>query len=53
VEGEVPAAVRPLDVVYIPAGASQRITNTGIADLTFLCVCTPRFKPAVYEDRES
>lgn len=52
VEGDVPAVVRPLDIVYIPAEASQRITNTGKTDLIFLCVCTPRFRPEIYENRE-
>jgi mannose-6-phosphate isomerase-like protein (cupin superfamily) len=39
-----PAPVRPLDVVAIPAGTSQRITSVGTADLIFLCACTPRFR---------
>lgn len=42
------ARVRPLDVVTIPADTAQRITNTGTADLVFLCVCTPRFRPECY-----
>ena len=46
--GAAPAPVRPLDVVAIAAGASQRITNVGTADLIFLCVCTPRFREAAY-----
>ncbi len=41
------------DVVLIPRGASQRIRNLGDEDLVFLCVCTPRFEPAHYEDREA
>jgi len=40
------------DVVLIPRGATQRIRNLGDEDLVFLCVCTPRFEPAHYEDRE-
>jgi len=36
------------DVVLIPAGTPQRITNTGTDDLVFLAVCTPRFTPACY-----
>lgn len=53
-EGEVEvggqaAAVVPGDRVVIPAGVSQRITNTGSSDLTFLCICTPRFVPEAYE----
>ncbi len=45
-----PEIVRAGDVVVIPPGISQRITNTGSADLVFLAICTPRFTPAVYED---
>src|SRR6266545_4046054 len=41
--------VEPGDVVRIPAGVGQRITNTGATDLVFFCVCTPRFSPASYE----
>ncbi|HPG09784.1 MAG TPA: cupin domain-containing protein [Saprospiraceae bacterium] len=36
------------DVVLIPAGQAQQITNTGISDLRFLCICTPRFHPESY-----
>jgi mannose-6-phosphate isomerase-like protein (cupin superfamily) len=43
------AAVRPGDVVVIPAGASQHIANTGPTDLVFYCICTPRFTPECYE----
>jgi mannose-6-phosphate isomerase-like protein (cupin superfamily) len=49
--GELPpAGVRPGDVVLIPPGCPQRIANTGRGDLIFLAVCTPRFRPEVYED---
>jgi len=40
------------DVVVIPAGVRQRITNTGEVDLIFLAICTPRFVPEAYDDRE-
>ena len=50
VDGTAPTVVRPLDVVAIPAGVSQRIANTGDTDLVFLCVCTPRFEPVNYID---
>lgn len=40
--------VGPDDVVLIPAGTPQRITNTGSTDLVFLAVCTPRFRPDAY-----
>ena len=47
--GGVEAAVRPGDVVVIPAGVSQSIENTGAGDLVFYCICTPRFTPECYE----
>ena len=43
-------AVAPGDVVVIPPGVAQRMTNTGSSDLVFLAVCTPRFTPAAYEN---
>jgi oxalate decarboxylase/phosphoglucose isomerase-like protein (cupin superfamily) len=30
----------------------QRITNTGVDDLVFLAICSPRFSQDVYEDVE-
>lgn len=45
-----PEIVRAGDVVIIPPGTAQRITNAGSGDLIFLAVCTPRFTPAIYED---
>ena len=53
VDGGAPTIVRPLDVVNIPADVPQRITNTGEADLVFLCVCTPRFRPESYINQET
>ncbi len=47
-----PQRVRPGDVVLIPPGCPQRITNMGDTDLVFLAVCTPRFLPEAYEDIE-
>jgi mannose-6-phosphate isomerase-like protein (cupin superfamily) len=44
--------VGPGDVVLIPAGCPQRITNRGTGDLTFLAICTPRFTPRAYEALE-
>ncbi|WP_067560621.1 cupin domain-containing protein [Halofilum ochraceum] len=52
VDGRAPETVGPGDVVVIPPDASQRITNTGGGDLVFLAICTPRFRPAIYEDLE-
>jgi len=40
------------DVVEIPAGVSQQVTNTGVDDLEFDCVCLPRFTPDSYEPLE-
>ncbi|MFM8861236.1 MAG: cupin domain-containing protein [Acidimicrobiia bacterium] len=47
-----PAEVGPGDVVVIPAGVPQQITNIGADDLVFACVCTPRFLPECYESLE-
>ena len=48
--GDLPAAEVALgDVVVIPAGVPQRITNNGEEDLVFYCICTPRFRPDGYE----
>lgn len=38
------------DVVLIPPGCRQRITNLGTEDLIFLAICTQRFSPEAYED---
>jgi mannose-6-phosphate isomerase-like protein (cupin superfamily) len=49
--GELPAqAVSAGDVVLIPSGCRQRITNVGKQDLIFLAICTPRFRWEAYED---
>jgi mannose-6-phosphate isomerase-like protein (cupin superfamily) len=45
--------VVPGDIVEIPAGAAQRISNTGDADLVFQCICVPRFTPDCYESLEN
>lgn len=44
--------VGPGDTVVVPAGTSQRISNTGNGDLQFQCVCIPRFTPDSYEALE-
>lgn len=41
------------DVVVIPPSCRQRITNIGQGDLIFLAICTPRFRPQLYEDIEN
>jgi len=52
VGGGLSFAVGPGDTVIIPAGTSQRISNTGKDDLQFQCVCMPRFTPGSYEALE-
>jgi mannose-6-phosphate isomerase-like protein (cupin superfamily) len=47
-----PENVVPGDVVMIPPGIRQRISNTGETDLVFFCVCTPRFKRENYRAQE-
>ncbi len=47
-EGQDPEVVEVGDVVLIPPGAEQRITNTGDTDLVFLALCTPRFRQERY-----
>lgn len=48
IDGKGRFPVAPLDVVRIPADASQSISNSGDVDLIFLCVCTPRFNKDNY-----
>lgn len=49
--GEAPAqTVHAGDVVLIPPGIRQRITNSESCDLVFLAVCSPRFVPEAYEE---
>ena len=50
--GLKPTTVGTGDVIIIPAGASQKITNTCQTDLVFYCVCTPRFTQDCYFDDE-
>ncbi len=47
-----PAKVSAGDVVLIPPGVRQRITNTAAVDLVFLALCTPPFREAAYRDLE-
>jgi mannose-6-phosphate isomerase-like protein (cupin superfamily) len=48
VDEDQPVVVTTGDVVQIPAGSRQRITNTGPDDLKFFAVCSPRFTPDCY-----
>lgn len=47
-----PTDVGEGDIVRIPPGVRQRITNTGESDLVLYCVCTPRFDDRYYENLE-
>ena len=47
-----PQEVNAGDIVLIPPMCRQRITNTGVDDLVFLAICSPRFSQDVYEDVE-
>jgi mannose-6-phosphate isomerase-like protein (cupin superfamily) len=47
-----PQKVSAGDVILISPMCRQRITNTGLDDLIFLAVCTPRFTQDIYEDVE-
>jgi len=49
IDGGPKTEVGPGDTVVIPAGVSQRMTNTGETDLLFQCICLPRFRPDCYE----
>lgn len=53
VDGMEPTDVEAGDIVVIPAGTSQKITNTGDTDLVFYCVCTPKFTAECYVDEEA
>jgi mannose-6-phosphate isomerase-like protein (cupin superfamily) len=51
-----PQKIKSGDVVYIPAGTRQRITNADRDDLLFYCICTPPFEEKRYhnwEDKEN
>lgn len=45
--------VSALDVVVIPEGQPQKISNTGTKTLVFFCICTPQFKQENYINLES
>jgi len=52
VAGLDPVEVSAGDVVRIPPGTPQCISNIGAGDLIFYCVCTPPFHPDCYEPLE-
>jgi mannose-6-phosphate isomerase-like protein (cupin superfamily) len=41
------------DRVEIPAGVSQRVTAAGNSDLSFYCLCAPRFDQGCYVNLET
>ena len=47
-----PTKVTSGDLIVIPAGCSQRISNIGKNDLIFYCICTPKFTSESYCDEE-
>jgi mannose-6-phosphate isomerase-like protein (cupin superfamily) len=47
-----PTNVKKGDTVFIPAGISQQITNSGETDLVFYCICSPRFTQRCYISEE-
>ncbi|MBC8161260.1 MAG: cupin domain-containing protein, partial [Roseiflexaceae bacterium] len=48
-----PENLGPGDVVAIPAGTAQQITNIGDNDLIFYCICSPGFFAECYESLEN
>lgn len=52
IDGLEPQKLVINDVVIIPPNCAQKITNTGSADLVFLAICSPRFKPEIYKSIE-
>src|SRR5690606_33993631 len=51
--GLQPTTVRVGDLVLIPPGVRQRITNDGDTDLVFYVICSPRFRPEHYRESET
>ena len=47
-----PFVVRPGDTIAVKPNTAQQITNSGSADLVFLCVCVPRFSRKCYKSLE-
>lgn len=41
--------MQPHSLLKIPPNTAQRITNTGVEDLIFLCFCVPGFSSEAYE----
>jgi len=47
-----PEKVGPGNLVVIPARVAQQKSTDGNIDLTFYCICMPRFAPGCYEALE-
>jgi mannose-6-phosphate isomerase-like protein (cupin superfamily) len=47
--GDQTIAVKPSDLIYIPTGVEQYISNDTDEDLLFLCICTPRWQEHIYK----
>ncbi len=41
------------DLVVIPKGVAQKITNIGESNLIFYCICTPAFTQECYRNDEA
>ena len=52
IDGVPAGSVGPGDLVLVPAAKDQRIRCTSGSDLVFYAICTPRFRPECYTDRE-
>jgi mannose-6-phosphate isomerase-like protein (cupin superfamily) len=48
-----PTTVNVGDLVLIPPGIRQRITNDGHTDLVFYAICSPAFSPERYRPLET
>ena len=48
VDSQIIGEVSKGDIVHIKASSPQRIANIGKEDLTFICICTPRFEKNNY-----
>ena len=53
IEGVEEQKAHPGDVIFIPPNAVQWVDNSnGPTDFVFYAICTPRFRPEMYCDRE-
>ena len=45
--------IKPGDLIHIPADVDQHVINQSGEDLLFLCICSPRWTPAIYKSKNS